>query len=47
MVGELVEQAEEIPAFSVIHSDGTPRSRDDLLGHPTVIWFFTVAGTPG
>lgn len=36
-----------VPDFAALSHDGTPRSRDDLLGHPTVVWFFPVAGTPG
>ena len=36
-----------IPEFKALSHDGTPRSKADLLGHPTVLWFFPVAGTPG
>ena len=36
-----------IPEFSAVNQDGAPRSRDDLLGHPTVVWYFPAAGTPG
>ena len=36
-----------VPDFTVVNHDGTPRSRDDLLWHPTVLWFFPAAGTPG
>jgi len=35
------------PTFDALNRDDTPRSRDDLLGHPTVMWFFPLAGTPG
>lgn len=35
------------PEFAVVNHRGEPRTRDDLLGHPTVMWFFPVAGTPG
>lgn len=35
------------PVFTATNRDGTPRGRDALLGHPTVIWFYPAAGTPG
>lgn len=35
------------PEFEALNRDGTPRGRDDLLGHPTVLWFFPAAGTYG
>ena len=35
------------PTFSAVTQDGEPRSREHLLGHPTVLWFFPFAGTPG
>ena len=28
------------PAFAALNRDGSARSREDLLGHPTVIWFY-------
>lgn len=36
-----------LPEFQALSHDGTPRSKADLLGHPTVLWFFPVADTPG
>jgi len=36
-----------LPEFAAYAHDGSPRSRADLLGHPTVVWFFPAAGTPG
>lgn len=36
-----------VPEFQATNSDGQPRTRQDLLGHPTVLWFFPMAGTPG
>ncbi|MFT7521623.1 MAG: cytochrome oxidase Cu insertion factor (SCO1/SenC/PrrC family) [Kiritimatiellia bacterium] len=39
--------SEVVPVFSAVNSDGQARDRDHLLGHPTVVWFFPVAGTPG
>lgn len=36
------------PAFDkVLGFDGEPRSPDQLLGKPTVIWFYPAAMTPG
>jgi cytochrome oxidase Cu insertion factor (SCO1/SenC/PrrC family) len=35
------------PEFTAVAHDGTPRTKADLLGHPTVMWFFPAAGTPG
>jgi hypothetical protein len=35
------------PEFTAENYDGSPRMRDALLGHPTVLWFFPFAGTPG
>jgi cytochrome oxidase Cu insertion factor (SCO1/SenC/PrrC family) len=45
--GERLSPPTDIPAFAALSHDGTPRSREDLLGHPTVMWFFPAAGTPG
>lgn len=36
-----------IPDFQAVSHLGEPRSKADLLGHPTVVWFFPAAGTPG
>lgn len=35
------------PEFTAVSHDASPRSKADLVGHPTVIWFFPAAGTPG
>jgi len=35
------------PDFAAVNRDGSARSKADLLGHPTVLWFFPFAGTPG
>jgi len=44
--GDRVELA--LPEFSdVVASDGSPRSRDALLGQSTALWFYPAAGTPG
>ena len=43
------EPAVELPApdFTALNFDGSQRGRTDLVGAPTVIWFYPVAGTPG
>ena len=33
----------EAPEFEVLASDGTTRTQDNLIGQPTIIWFFPVA----
>ena len=35
------------PDFVATNRDGTGRDREDLLGHPTVMWFYPAAGTAG
>lgn len=35
------------PAFTALNQDGETRTRDDLEGHPTVMWFYPAAGTGG
>lgn len=41
--------AENLPApeFAATNRDGTPRARPDLIGHPTVVWFYPAAMTSG
>jgi hypothetical protein len=36
-----------IPDFAAVNQDGAPRGKPDLLGHPSVVWYFPAAGTPG
>lgn len=36
-----------LPDFVATNSDGGLRGPDDLRGHPTVVWFFPAANTPG
>ena len=45
--GEVPAAGIVAPAFAAVSHTGAPRSRADLLGHPTVVWFFPAAGTPG
>ena len=48
LYGEEVLPRLEAPTFSqVLASDGTARTQADLMGHPTVIWFYPDAGTYG
>ena len=37
----------EAPEFSATNRDGGARDREDLLGHPTIMWFYPAAGTYG
>ena len=43
------EPASEIgpPTFTATNYDYASRSQQDLLGQPTVIWFFPFSATPG
>lgn len=45
--GTYVEEGTEAPEFDATNRDDTPRDRDNLLGHPTVIWFYPAAATGG
>lgn len=37
-----------VPEFyEVVANDGTPRSSADLIGHPTILWFYPAALTGG
>ena len=47
LVGKCADEARKVPSFKALSHDGTTRSDKDLVGHPTVLWFFPVAGTPG
>ena len=35
------------PEFTALNQRGETVGRDQLLWHPTVLWFFPAAGTPG
>ena len=35
------------PEFTVLNRDGTERTRESLLGHRTVMWFYPAAYTSG
>lgn len=46
--GTLLEQPKPmIDAFTATAHDGSPRDVADLMGHPTVVWFFPAANTGG
>jgi hypothetical protein len=47
LIGKCADETRTMPSFKALSHDGTLRSKKDLMGHPTVIWFFPVAGTPG
>lgn len=36
-----------VPEFSATNRDGTARTSVDLVGHPTVLWFYPLANTGG
>ena len=37
----------EPPEFVALNRDGTERTEADLVGQPTVMWFFPLANSPG
>jgi len=45
--GSVPAKALAAPEFAALNRDGAPRSREDLLGHPTVIWFYPLAASSG
>jgi hypothetical protein len=45
--GTVPPQALPAPYFTARNRDDTPRARPDLIGHPTVIWFYPKANTSG
>ncbi|GDX83031.1 hypothetical protein LBMAG42_48420 [Deltaproteobacteria bacterium] len=45
--GEWATERTAAPEFVATNRDGSARSRPDLIGHPTVIWFYPAAGTSG
>jgi hypothetical protein len=47
LTGERVDPPLAAIAFSATNRDGTARSREDLLGHPTVMWFYPAASSYG
>lgn len=47
LFGTTPGDARPAPTFRATADDGTPRGRDDLLGHNTVMWFYPAAATGG
>ena len=46
--GDEVDPRLDAPVFEqVLASDGSARTQADLMGHPTVFWFYPAAGTFG
>lgn len=45
--GTVPPEALAAPEFSATNRDGGKRSRPDLIGHPSVIWFYPAATTGG
>ena len=45
--GSVPSEFLEAPEFVATNRDGTSRGRDDLVGDPTVMWFYPAAGTSG
>lgn len=45
--GTVPPQKLSAPEFAARNFDGATRTRPDLLGHPTVMWFFPATDTPG
>jgi hypothetical protein len=42
-VGELLDPPLDPPSFAVYDQGGALRTEADLVGHPTVLWFFREA----
>ena len=36
-----------LPEFQATAHSGEPRGQEDLLGHPSVLWFYPMADTSG
>ena len=47
LVGQPPANPVPLPDFVATNYDEAPRSRDDLLGHRTIIWFYPAASTAG
>lgn len=43
--GRYPTQSISAPEFRAVTDDGAARDREDLLGEPSVVWFFPAAGT--
>lgn len=47
LYGTAPDEAFPAPKFTVYNHESEARTREDLIGHPTVMWFFPFADTPG
>lgn len=47
LIGQPPAAPRALPEFQATNRDGAARRREDLLGHPTVIWFYPAAATAG
>ena len=45
--GTVPPDALPAPTFVALNYDGASRATEDLIGQPTVMWFFPFSGTPG
>lgn len=45
--GSAPDPAIPLPAFTATNRDGTPRGPENLIGNPTIIWFYRDAGSAG
>jgi cytochrome oxidase Cu insertion factor (SCO1/SenC/PrrC family) len=45
--GTVPDEPLPAPEFAATNRDGAARAREDLLGHPTVMWFYPAAATAG
>ncbi len=45
--GTVPGEALPAPEFTARNRDGSDRHQADLLGHPTVMWYYPIAGTSG
>lgn len=45
--GTTPEEALPLPDFTATNMDGSSRTGVDLVGHPTIVWFYPAAATGG
>ena len=45
--GTVPDSSLPAPEFQATSNDGSSRGPEDLIGQPTVVWFFPLAGTYG
>ena len=47
LTGTIPSEAREAPNFTATNYDGSERTKADLMGKATVMWFYPLAKTPG